>query len=132
MILLAHSYYLALDPKQSERMKPYSPLATLLTAALLRERGHAVAFFDAMVAPGVEAFLETLERTDPDIVCIQEDNFNFLTKMCLGGMRQAACEMIAWARLAGARVIVAGSDASKPQPSSVATSEERGGSTSVP
>ncbi|HEU0301240.1 MAG TPA: radical SAM protein [Longimicrobium sp.] len=111
MILLAHSYFLALDPKQSERMKPYSPLATLLTAALLRERGHPVAFFDAMVAPGVEAFLETLERTNPDIVCIQEDNFNFLTKMCTVRMREAAIEMIDAAHARGCKVAVNGSDA---------------------
>ena len=111
MILLAHSYYLALDPKQTERMKPYPPLATLLSAALLRERGHRVALFDAMLAPGVEAFMEMLERTEPGIVCIQEDNFNFLTKMCTVRMREAAIEMIDAAHARGCKVAVNGSDA---------------------
>ena len=40
MILVAHSYYLTNDPKQLARMKPYSPLATLLTAATLRRHGQ--------------------------------------------------------------------------------------------
>ena len=41
-----------------------------------------------------------------------EDNYNFLSKMCLGRMRRACCDMIARARRTGARVIAAGSDAS--------------------
>ena len=51
-ILVGHSYFLRLDPKQLERAKPYPPLATLQVAALLRESGHQVAFFDAMLARG--------------------------------------------------------------------------------
>ena len=50
-ILVGHSYFLRLDPKQLERAKPYPPLATLQVAAALRESGHAVALFDAMLAP---------------------------------------------------------------------------------
>ena len=42
---------------------------------------------------------------------LYEDNYNFLTKMCLERMRGAACRMIAAARRTRARVIVAGSDA---------------------
>jgi anaerobic magnesium-protoporphyrin IX monomethyl ester cyclase len=54
---------------------------------------------------------------EPQVVLLYEDNFNFLSKMCLAKMRQAACEMIAAARLAGARVIAAGSDVSDaPEP----------------
>ena len=55
-ILVAHSYFLRLDAKQVEKMRPYSPLATLITASVLRERGHRVALFDAMLAEGEEAF----------------------------------------------------------------------------
>jgi anaerobic magnesium-protoporphyrin IX monomethyl ester cyclase len=112
MILLAHSYYLANDPKQQARMKPYPPLATLLAAALLRERGHEVALFDAMLAPGVEAFREALDRHRPAVVGILEDNFNFLTKMCTVRMRHATVDMIGAARERGCRVAVNGSDAS--------------------
>ena len=65
MILVAHSYYLTNDPKQLARMKPYSPLATLLTAATLRREGHGVALFDAMLASGVKEFEAALDATAP-------------------------------------------------------------------
>ena len=94
MILLAHSYFLRHDPKQFARMRPYPPLATLLVASLLRERGHEVALFDAMLAPGVDAFRAMLHRTRPAVVGILEDNFNFLTKMCTVRMREATLEMV--------------------------------------
>jgi anaerobic magnesium-protoporphyrin IX monomethyl ester cyclase len=110
-ILVAHSYFLLHDPKQVEKMKPYPPLATLLTAAVLRERGHRVAFFDAMLAPGVEAFAEALAESRPRMVAIVEDSFNFLTKMCTLRMREAALEMVRLARAARCRVVVNGSDA---------------------
>ncbi|HET9820067.1 MAG TPA: radical SAM protein [Rhodanobacteraceae bacterium] len=111
-IQVTHSYFLNYDPKQWERGKPYPPLATIQVAALLRRMGHGVALFDAMLADGVEAYEASLSHAGPDVVVLYEDNFNFLTKMCLGRMREAACGMIASARARGARVIVAGSDAS--------------------
>ncbi|MHA6203595.1 B12-binding domain-containing radical SAM protein [Dyella soli] len=111
-IQVGHSYFLRLDPKQWERGKPYPPLATIQVAALLRQMGHEVALFDAMLADGVEDYAGALRAAQPDVVVFYEDNFNFLTKMCLGRMREAACQMIGEARASGARVIVAGSDAS--------------------
>jgi anaerobic magnesium-protoporphyrin IX monomethyl ester cyclase len=111
-IQVTHSYFLQYDPKQWERAKPYPPLATIQVAALLRRLGHEVALFDAMLADGVGAYERSLQGAGPDVVVIYEDNFNFLTKMCLGRMREAACQMIAAARARGARVLVAGSDAS--------------------
>ena len=111
-IQVGHSYFLNYDPKQWERGKPYPPLATIQIAALLRQMGHEVALFDAMLANGVEDYQASLQAARPDVVVIYEDNFNYLTKMCLGRMREAACQMIAEARAGGARVIVAGSDAS--------------------
>jgi anaerobic magnesium-protoporphyrin IX monomethyl ester cyclase len=112
MILLSHSYYLRNDPKQVARMRPYAPLATLLAAGLLRERGHEVALFDAMLAPGVDAFIRMLDETRPAVVGILEDNFNFLTKMCTLRSREATLAMIRAARERGCRVAVNGSDAS--------------------
>ncbi len=111
-MLVAHSYYLAYDAKQLRKMKPYPPLATLLVAARLRESGHDVTLFDAMLAEGVEDFRKVLGRRQPDITLLVEDNFNFLTKMCTLRMREAACEMIRDAKAAGSRVAVNGSDAS--------------------
>lgn len=109
-ILVAHSYFLLHDPKQLEKMKPYSPLATLLTAAVLRERGHEVAFFDAMLSPGPEEFAALVAEVRPSVVAIVEDNFNFLTKMCTLRMRENALEMIRAAHAAGCRVVINGSD----------------------
>jgi anaerobic magnesium-protoporphyrin IX monomethyl ester cyclase len=111
-IQVGHSYFLRFDRKQWERGKPYPPLATLHVAALLRRMGHEVSLFDSMLAEGVDEYNASLRATSPNVVVIYEDNFNYLTKMCLGRMREAACEMIAMAHAQGARVIVAGSDAS--------------------
>jgi anaerobic magnesium-protoporphyrin IX monomethyl ester cyclase len=110
-ILLAHSYFLRYDAKQQEKMKPYPPLATLIAAAVLRQRGFEVRLFDAMLAEGTEEFERMLDEVRPGLVGIFEDNFNFLTKMCTERMRNAALEMIRAARAAGARVAVNGSDA---------------------
>lgn len=111
-ILVAHSYFLRFDHKQLGRAKPYPPLATLQVAARLRDSGHRVALFDAMLASGVEEYEDQLRIAQPQLALFYEDNFNFLSKMCLGKMRRAACDMIASARREGARVIAAGSDAS--------------------
>jgi anaerobic magnesium-protoporphyrin IX monomethyl ester cyclase len=111
-ILVCHSYFLRFDEKQRERAKPYPPLATLQVASLLRGAGHRVTLFDAMLAPGVQDYDAKLHAARPDVVLFYEDNYNFLSKMCLGKMRDACCEMIAAARSCGARVVAAGSDAS--------------------
>lgn len=111
-ILVAHSFFLRFDAKQFQRAKPYPPLATLQVAALLRRLGHGVALFDAMLAEDTAQFAERLAATQPQVVLLYEDNYNYLSKMCLARMREAACTMIAMARETGARVVVAGSDAS--------------------
>lgn len=111
-ILVGHSFFLRFDAKQFDRAKPYPPLATLQVAELLRRQGHEVALFDAMLAAGTAEFDRQLAAVRPAVVLLYEDNYNYLSKMCLAKMREAACTMIASARRAGARVIVAGSDAS--------------------
>ena len=111
-ILVGHSFFLRFDAKQFDRAKPYPPLATLQVAARLRRLGHHVSFFDAMLAEGTQDFDTCLTATRPDVVLLYEDNYNYLSKMCLAKMREAACAMVGSARRAGARVIVAGSDAS--------------------
>src|SRR4030088_2212750 len=107
-ILVCHSYFLRLDQKQLERGKPYPPLATLQVAAMLRKAGHQVSLFDAMLAEGPDDYNRMLHATQPQLVLFYEDTFNFLSKMCLGTMRRAACDMIASGRRGGARVITAG------------------------
>ena len=111
-ILVCHSYFLRFDEKQRARAKPYPPLATLQVASMLREAGHSVTVFDAMLASGIEDYRAKLLAAQPEVVVFYEDNYNFLSKMCLGKMRDACCDMIAGARSRGARVFAAGSDAS--------------------
>jgi len=116
-ILVCHSYFLRFDPKQVERAKPYPPLATLQVAGMLRQAGHNVALFDAMLATGLEEYDRKLAEVQPQVVLFYEDTFNFLSKMCLGKMREAACQMIGAAHRAGARVIACGPDVSDaPEP----------------
>jgi anaerobic magnesium-protoporphyrin IX monomethyl ester cyclase len=109
-VLLTHSYFLRLDPKQSQKLRPYPPLATLYAAANLRARGYQVAVFDAMLADSPADFTAYFERHEPDIVVLYEDNFNFLSKMCLARMREAALTMAETAKAGGVPVAAAGSD----------------------
>lgn len=111
MILFSHSFFLSQDPKQREKMKPYAPLSTLLTAALARRSGRAVDLFDATFADGPADFTRALDAARPSIVVLMEDNFNFLTKMCTSVRRESALAMIRAASARGCRVAVAGPDA---------------------
>ncbi len=111
-VLLTHSYHLNHDRKQVRKMQPYPPLGTLYAAALLRQSGFSVALFDSMLENPERGFPEALARHRPKVVAIYEDNFNFLTKMCLTRMRQVAFGMIDAAKVYGSKVVVNGSDAS--------------------
>jgi anaerobic magnesium-protoporphyrin IX monomethyl ester cyclase len=111
-VLLAHSYFLKYDTKQLAKMRPYPPLATLYAAAYLRSVGYTVAVFDAMLAEGEHEFEAMLATHRPRYVAIIEDSFNFLVKMCLTRMREAAGRMSRAARATGATVIAAGPDIS--------------------
>ena len=111
-ILLTHSYHLYYDSKQVKKMQPYPPLGTLYAAALLRESGYSVAVFDTMVQDPEREFPEALKRHRPKIVVVYEDNFNFLSKMCLTRMRQVAHSILEESLRAGAVVLINGSDAS--------------------
>ncbi|HEY4125734.1 MAG TPA: radical SAM protein [Rhizomicrobium sp.] len=91
-------------------MTPYSPLSTLLCAAMLREHNHEVAHFDATFANGLSDFEIALDRHRPALVAIMEDNFNFLTKMCTTRRRDDAMAMVAAAKERGCRVVVNGPD----------------------
>ena len=109
-VLLGHSYFLRFDPKLYRAMQPYPPLGTLYAAALLREQGHDVRLFDAMLADSTAGWDAMLDSYRPDVAVVFEDNFNYLSKMCLLNMREAAQRMIAAARTRGCPVVVAGAD----------------------
>src|SRR5687768_15919069 len=110
-ILLGQSYYLRFDPKLWEAMQPYPPLGTLYAAGVLRSRGYEVALFDAMLAESEQEWADALDRSQPRFAVVYEDNFNYLSKMCLLRMREAAFTMIQMAKARGCTVIVGGSDA---------------------
>ncbi|MEZ5294285.1 MAG: radical SAM protein [Vicinamibacterales bacterium] len=110
-VLLGQSYYLRFDAKTWEAQQPYPPLGTLYAASALRSRGRDVALFDAMIAASVDDWRARLAAEAPRVAVICEDSFNYLSKMCLSRMREAALEMIDHARRAGCPVIVSGSDA---------------------
>jgi radical SAM superfamily enzyme YgiQ (UPF0313 family) len=110
-VLFGQSYYLRFDPKLWAAMQPYPPLGTLYAAALARARGYDVALFDAMLAGSEEEWEGALVRIAPRFAVLFEDNFNYLSKMCLLRMRQAGLRMVAMARARGVRVLVCGSDA---------------------
>lgn len=110
-ILFGQSYYLKFDPKLWEAMRPYPPLGTLYAASVAREQGYEVALFDAMLAESEECWAADLDEFQPRFAIIYEDNFNYLSKMCLLAMRQAAFTMIEMAKARGCTVILCGSDA---------------------
>ena len=110
-ILLGQSYYLRFDPKLWEAMQPYPPLGTLYAASWLRQHGYDIALFDAMLADSEEEWAKSLDEHKPRYAIIYEDNFNYLSKMCLLRMREAAFNMIHMAKSRGCVVILCGADA---------------------
>jgi anaerobic magnesium-protoporphyrin IX monomethyl ester cyclase len=111
-VLLTHSNHVFYDQKQVQKMQPYPPLQTLLAAAVLRQRGLDVGMCDVTLAIPERLVSETLRRSRPNWFVVCEDDFNFLTKMCLGRNRELAFKLGALARASGCRTAVHGSDAS--------------------
>ena len=110
-VLLTHSYHLPFDPKQVRKMQPYAPLGTLYAASALIAGEISVAVFDTMLEAPEPGFADALKQLRPRIVAIYEDDFNFLSKMCLTRMRELAWQLAHEAHRAGAVVIAHGSDA---------------------
>jgi len=109
-ILFSHSYFMRFDPKQWSTGKPYPPLATLYAAALMRQNGYETALFDTMFVADPEAVLPVIEANTPRFFVVYDDGFNYLTKMCLTNMREAAFRMCKLAKEKGCTVIVSSSD----------------------
>ncbi|QMV20006.1 radical SAM protein [Granulicella sp. 5B5] len=109
-VLLTHSYHLPYDAKQLRKMQPYSPIGTLYTATALRESGISVVVFDAMLEEPGAHFIAMLQEHCPKIVAVYEDDFNFLSKMCLTRMRDVAWKIVKEAKAVGAVTVVHGSD----------------------
>ncbi|MGB0886677.1 MAG: B12-binding domain-containing radical SAM protein [Vicingaceae bacterium] len=109
-VLFTHSYFLQFDKKQLELSKPYPPLATIQAAALLRRNNFEVQLFDTNFELEPKNITQEIEKFDPKVLVVYDDGFNYLTKMCLTAMREAALEMIRIAKKKGVYVLVSSSD----------------------
>jgi anaerobic magnesium-protoporphyrin IX monomethyl ester cyclase len=109
-VLLTHSYFYKLDAKQWRSRQPYPPLGTLQAAAVLREAGFGIYLFDSNLKNGPSEIIPEIQRTKPKYVVIYDDGFNYLTKMCLTIMREAAFTLAKEGKKAGSIVIISSSD----------------------
>ncbi len=98
------------DPKQWELGQPYPPLGTILAAAVLRESGHDVRLFDSQFSNSADELIPVLDTFKPDVFVVYDDGFNYLTKMCLTNMRDAAFKMQQFAKIRNCTVITNSSD----------------------
>ena len=110
-VLLTSSFFMRFDPKQEKAMAPYPPLGTLYAASFLEKDGFSVRLFDTMLARKESDIRIFLEEHRPSVVVIYDDDFNYLNKMCLSRMREAAFAMTSIAKEYGAFVIIHSSDA---------------------
>jgi radical SAM superfamily enzyme YgiQ (UPF0313 family) len=110
-ILTGQSYFRVLDPKELERQMPYPPLGALYAAAVLKNKGHEVIFYDSMLGENPGEFHEKILTVKPDLLLIYDDEFNYLTKMCLSNMRDVAVSFIKTAKLLSIPVVVYSPDA---------------------
>ncbi len=110
-ILFTHSYFYRFDQKQWDAKQPYPPLGTIYAAAVMREAGYEVSLFDTALIETPEKIIPIIENQKPDYLVIYDDGFNYLTKMCLTNMREAAFRMAEIAKKNGLTVIASSSDA---------------------
>lgn len=110
-IVFANSYFYKFDAKQWKNKTPFPPLGTIYAASYLRENGFDVDLFDTNLLDSVDSLYPFLEKREPSFFVIYDDGFNYLTKMCLTTMREAAFDMIKTAKTLGWTVICSSSDA---------------------
>ncbi len=109
-ILFSHSYYYPLDKKQWANKSPYPPLGTIYAASLMRKNGYTVSLFDTNLRSQSSDIEKEILEKKPSFLVIYDDGFNYLTKMCLTNMREAAFEMISIGKKHNCTVIVNSSD----------------------
>ena len=68
--------------------------------------------FDTALIDSPELILPVIKKDKPDYLVIYDDGFNYLTKMCLTNMREAAFRIAEIAKQNGITVIESSSDAS--------------------
>lgn len=110
-ILFSHSYYYPLDQKQWDNKTPYPPLGTIYAASLMRENGLNVDLFDTNLKDNPYDIEKEIIDKKPKFLVLYDDGFNYLTKMCLTTMREAAFEMMRIGKAHNCTIIVNSSDA---------------------
>ena len=109
-VVFSHSYYYKFDLKQWNNKTPYPPLGTLYAASYLRQNGYSVGVFDANLLDDPKTIEPYLKKHTPTTFVLYDDGFNYLTKMCLTTMREAAFQMIKIAKKQHCKVVVCSSD----------------------
>lgn len=110
-VLIAQSYFRVLDPKEMQRGMPYPPLGALMAAVMLRNAGHEVVFFDSMIASSTSELYSSIDACRPDVLLMYDDEFNYLSKMCLSNMRDAAVDVLRYAEKRKVTSLIFSSDA---------------------
>lgn len=110
-IVFSNAYFYKFDAKQWKNKTPFPPLGTLYAAAYLRKKGFSVDLFDTNLLDSTDSLQPFLEEKKAPFFVIYDDGFNYLTKMCLTNMREAAFKMIQVAKSLGYTVICSSSDA---------------------
>lgn len=111
-ILFSPSYFYPFDPKQWKAGQPYPPYGTICAAAFMRESGYSVGLFDTNLLDDPAKIKPVLAGEKPRYLVVYDDGFNYLTKMCLTRMREAAFELCRYGKEAGCLVLVNSSDSS--------------------
>lgn len=109
-VLFANAYFYRLDQKQWRFKQPYPPLGTLQAAAVIRQSGFSVSLFDTNLRNNPHEISAILQQEKPTYLVIYDDGFNYLTKMCLTVMRDAAFVMANEGKKANCTVIISSSD----------------------
>jgi len=109
-LLFANTYFYQFDRKQWKMAQPYPPLGTIYAAAQMRDQGYSVTLFDTNLSDDPGLVANHIDTSNPRYVIIYDDGFNYLTKMCLGRMKDAAFEMIKIAKEKGCTVVISSSD----------------------
>ncbi len=110
-IVFSHTYYYKFDAKQWANKTPFPPLGTLYAASYLRVNNYNVSLFDTNLIDNPKTIKSFLDQKQPQLFVLYDDGFNYLTKMCLTTMRDAAFEMITIAKQYNCKIIVNSSDA---------------------
>lgn len=110
-VLFTHSYFYRFDPKQWKFKQPYPPFGTIQAASVIRNEGFNVSLFDTNLRHSPEEIIPYIRNTRVKYLVIYDDGFNYLTKMCLTKMREAAFAMAREGKRFGCTVIVSSSDA---------------------